>query len=177
MTADRQDGFQGPIEVRLENLPPGFSAPITSIPAGDDHFRVQGSIWVHQDCTLYTVMPHMHMLGREIKVTMVPPEGSARTLVAIKDWEYNWQETYLFKEAIPVKAGTRFDIEAFYDNSAKNPSNPYQPPRRVFLGEQTTNEMCFGFLGATSDQPGRIRFDRKGPAPSMKETAKSAETK
>jgi hypothetical protein len=31
--ADRRDEFEGPIEVRLENLPPGFSAPATTIPA------------------------------------------------------------------------------------------------------------------------------------------------
>jgi hypothetical protein len=32
VNADRRDEFDGPIEVRLENLPPGFSAPSTTIP-------------------------------------------------------------------------------------------------------------------------------------------------
>lgn len=35
VTADRLDGFDGSIAVRLENLPPGFSAPPTTIPAGE----------------------------------------------------------------------------------------------------------------------------------------------
>jgi WD40 repeat protein len=35
-TADRIDDFDGPIEVRLENLPAGFSAPPTTIPAGEN---------------------------------------------------------------------------------------------------------------------------------------------
>jgi hypothetical protein len=34
-TAERIDGFDGAIDVRLENLPPGFSAPATTIPAGE----------------------------------------------------------------------------------------------------------------------------------------------
>jgi hypothetical protein len=34
--ADRIDGFDGAIDVRLENLPPGFSAPATTIPAGEN---------------------------------------------------------------------------------------------------------------------------------------------
>ncbi|HEV3143999.1 MAG TPA: WD40 repeat domain-containing protein [Gemmataceae bacterium] len=34
VTADRFDEFDGPIQVRLENLPPGFSAPPTFIEAG-----------------------------------------------------------------------------------------------------------------------------------------------
>jgi hypothetical protein len=36
VSADRSDGFDGEIAVRLENLPKGFSAPATSIPAGED---------------------------------------------------------------------------------------------------------------------------------------------
>jgi hypothetical protein len=35
VTADRSDGYDGPIDVRLENLPAGFSAPPTAIPAGE----------------------------------------------------------------------------------------------------------------------------------------------
>jgi hypothetical protein len=29
----------------------------------------------------------------------------------------------------------------------------------VFVGLETKNEMCVGFLGVTGDKPGRIRFD------------------
>jgi hypothetical protein len=36
VSADRIDDYEGPIAVRLENLPPGFSAPATTIPAGED---------------------------------------------------------------------------------------------------------------------------------------------
>jgi peroxiredoxin len=129
-----------------------------SIPAGDEDYRVRGSIWAAQECTLHTVTPHMHLLGKKIKITMTPPGGAASTLVGIDQWDYNWQETYYFKEPIRVPAETRFDVEAVYDNSAKNPNNPFSPPRRVRFGEQTTHEMCFGFLGATVDKPGAIGF-------------------
>jgi hypothetical protein len=36
VTADRSDDYDGPIAVHLENLPPGFSAPATAIPAGEE---------------------------------------------------------------------------------------------------------------------------------------------
>jgi len=36
INADRRDEFDGPIEVWLENLPPGFSAPATTIPAHEN---------------------------------------------------------------------------------------------------------------------------------------------
>ena len=32
--------------------------------------------------TLHSVMPHMHMLGKKIKVTMTPPDGKPQTLLA-----------------------------------------------------------------------------------------------
>jgi WD40 repeat protein len=35
VTAERADGFDGVIDLKLENLPPGFSAPATTIPAGE----------------------------------------------------------------------------------------------------------------------------------------------
>jgi len=34
VTADRVDGYDGPIQIRLQNLPPGFHAPSTDIAAG-----------------------------------------------------------------------------------------------------------------------------------------------
>ena len=130
------------------------------IPPGKDRFRVEGELEVLQECKLYSVMPHMHMLGREIKVTLTPPEGKKTTLVAVKDWEYNWQESYFFKEPIAVKPGTRVEVEAIYDNSDGNPNNPFSPPRWVKFGDQTTDEMCYIFLGATSETPGAIEVRR-----------------
>ncbi|HWG47723.1 MAG TPA: redoxin domain-containing protein [Gemmataceae bacterium] len=140
------------------------------VPPGNEHFRVHGGLEVQQECKLYSVMPHMHMLGREVKVTLTPPGGQALTLVAIKDWDYNWQETYFLKEPIAIKPGTRLEVEAIYDNSGKNPNNPNKPPRWVKFGEQTTDEMCYIFLGATSDTPGRIKVRRDG----QREKAKPA---
>jgi peroxiredoxin len=130
------------------------------VPAGQQQFKVTGSLPpLAQDIVLHSVMPHMHMLGKEIKVTARPLEGPPQTLIAIKEWEYNWQETYFLKTPLLLKTGTKLEVEAIYDNSADNPNNPFSPPRPVRFGEQTDNEMCFVFLGATSDTPGRLRFE------------------
>jgi peroxiredoxin len=122
-----------------------------AIPANNDKFQVTGTAQAIEDCTVYSIMPHMHLVGRSIKVTMKPPEGETKTLLEIKDWDYNWQETYFLKQPLKVKAGTTFRVEAIYDNSAKNVNNPNDPPKDVIIGEQSTNEMCFVFIGATSD--------------------------
>src|SRR5262249_9589011 len=126
-----------------------------TIPAGAERHTLRGKLWATEDLTLYSVMPHMHLLGKEVKVTLTSPDGAARTLLAIKEWDYNWQETYFFKQPLHGKAGTRLEVEAMYDNSAANPNNPNAPPRPVRFGEQTTNEMCFVFLGGVSARPGQ----------------------
>ena len=78
---------------------------------------------------------------------------------------------YFLKEPIQVKAGTKFHVEAYYDNSDKNPFNPFSPPRRVTVGEQTTNEMCFVVLGGYSGA-GRI-LPMSPLNPNKKETPKA----
>ena len=132
------------------------------IPANDSHYTVKGQIEVQEDCTLHSVMHHMHMLGKSAKIVVEPPDGKPFTLLEIKDWDYNWQETYWLKEPIKLKKGTKLSVEAVYDNSDKNPLNPFNPPKFVRFGEQTDNEMCFVFLGATKETPGRIRFTLSG---------------
>jgi peroxiredoxin len=128
----------------------------SAIPAGDAKFVVKGTAYVTEDMTLHHIMPHMHMLGKQIKVTMVPPEGDPVLLFDIKSWDYNWQETYYFKAPVQMKNGTRLELEAVYDNSAGNPNNPFSPPQAVTFGEQTFNEMCFVFFGGTSQRAGTM---------------------
>jgi peroxiredoxin len=126
-----------------------------AIPPGKADYRLSGDMWATGDFQLHSIMPHMHRLGKEIRVSMTPPEGPETTLIAIKNWDYNWQETYFFKQPVAIKTGTRLHVEAVYDNSSGNPNNPFSPPRRVTYGEQTTDEMCFVFLGGLTPAPAR----------------------
>jgi len=143
------------IENRYHALVVSGFGLLQAIPPGKSDYKTKGAGIVNGDCTIYSVMPHMHLLGKTVKVTLTPPDGTAQTLVEIDDWDYNWQETYWLKKPLDVKAGTKIEIEAVFDNSDKNPNNPSNPPGIVFIGEQTTNEMLFGFLGATSNTPGK----------------------
>jgi hypothetical protein len=130
--------------------------PFETIPAGKAEFVVRGRVVTEQECTIYSILPHMHMLGKNVKVTMTPPNGKQQVLVHIPDWDYNWQESYFFKDPIPVKTGTLFEVTATFDNGASNPNNPFNPPRLVKRGDQTTDEMLFGFIRATSETPGAL---------------------
>jgi hypothetical protein len=131
--------------VVIEGLSPG-----QSIPAGVARHTVRRSVWLHTSCNLHSVMPHMHLLGKSVKVILTLPGGKPRPLVDIPEWDYRWQETYWFKKPILAPAGSKLEVVGVFDNSAGNPNNPNDPPRRVAMGDQTTDEMLYAFLGATS---------------------------
>lgn len=123
------------------------------IPAGDARHKVTDQFTLPADITLVAIGPHMHLLGREMKVTATLPDGRTRPLIWINDWDFNWQGAYQFRDAVALPKGTRIDIEAHYDNTSDNPSNPRNPPLEVRYGEQTTDEMCLCSLHFYADTP------------------------
>ena len=47
----------------------------------------------------------------------------------------------LFSQPVMLPKGARIDVRIQYDNSADNPRNPNQPPKRVRWGEESFSEM------------------------------------
>lgn len=118
---------------------------------GEKRQEVKASLTVPADVHVHTMFPHMHLLGREMKVTATLPDGTVKPLIWVNDWDFNWQETYEYREPIALPRGTRLDMTAYYDNTDSNPRQLLHPPKLIRFGEQTTDEMCFAFLGLTFD--------------------------
>ena len=123
------------------------------IPAGDAHYVVKTAVSLPRDVDLFSITPHAHYLGKDMKATAVLPDGTTKPLIWIKDWDFNWQGQYRYKEPIHLPQGTRIELEYTYDNSDKNPHNPSHPPVQVTWGEETRNEMAVLFLGVVLPSP------------------------
>jgi mono/diheme cytochrome c family protein len=130
------------------------------IPPGAERHAVRASFDVTSNITAWAIVPHMHLLGREMKVSATLPDGSVTPLVWITDWDFHWQETYFFKEPLNLPQGTRVELVAYYDNSEKNPHNPNWPPQLVRWGEETTDEMCLAVIAVTVDSEDLAGDDR-----------------
>ncbi|NUL83264.1 MAG: redoxin family protein [Armatimonadetes bacterium] len=117
------------------------------IPPGAKNHIVTAQWTAPQDVDLVAITPHMHLIGKSMKVTAKAPNSDKEIpLIYIKDWDFKWQDTYRYKENIRLPKGTVVTASAVYDNSADNPRNPSNPPKWVGWGEKTTDEMCIAFL-------------------------------
>jgi WD40 repeat protein len=72
VNCDRLDGYEGPVEVRLENLPPGFSAPATTVPAGEQStafalFAEANAAAPAKDAAPLKLVARAAIDGREVK--------------------------------------------------------------------------------------------------------------
>jgi peroxiredoxin len=169
---------KGPVEKPWQTVILAGLNGTERIPAGESHFVAKGSVYLHREAVLHSVLPHMHLLGKNVKVTMTPPGGDPVVLIDIPAWDYKWQETYWFKEPIHAKVGTKLEIEAVFDNSADNPNNPTLPPKTVKVGEETTDEMLYAFFGATSPKSPSERIRSYAlPPPEMGTAAPPAKGK
>ncbi len=136
------------------------------IPAGAAHCHVRASSQrLPADVHVMGISPHMHNLGKQIRVVAVDPTGRrVAPLITIKDWDFNWQGAYEFERPIRLPKGSRFRVEAVYDNSAENPNNPNDPPKEVKWGEGTNDEMCLVTVQVFTDTVEDLQQIAKMPA-------------
>ncbi len=122
------------------------------IAAGENDYQRSTSYTLPKDVIMVGVVPHMHLLGKTMRVTATLPDTTVKTLIDIKNWNYNWQDEYYYERPFKLPAGTRLDVEAVFDNSDSNPSNPSSPPKRVTWGDGTKDEMLFCFFLLSSEK-------------------------
>lgn len=123
-------------------LPPKFGALAgVNIPAGDAHYSVKDSFDIPVDVEAFGVSAHAHYLGKQMHMKAIAPDGAELELMRIDNWDFNWQEGYLFSKPIHLKAGTRIEAEVVWDNSEENLFNPNSPPKRVRWGPFSYDEM------------------------------------
>ncbi|WP_233216419.1 redoxin domain-containing protein [Blastopirellula marina] len=123
------------------------------IPPGESNYVAKATYKLPTQLTMLSCIPHMHLLGQEMTVTAKLPDGSTKQLIHVPQWDFNWQDEYMYSDPFTLPAGTVLNVVARYDNSSENPSNPSFPPERVTFGEQTTDEMLYCFFLVAVDDP------------------------
>jgi len=76
-----------------------------------------------------------------MKAFAIQPKGDTIPLIYIPEWDFNWQEFYVPEKLIFIPEKSEIVVQATFDNTSDNPSNPTNPPKRVISGANTTDEM------------------------------------
>ena len=137
------------------------SKAMLPLPLVNQSFAIPPGAKAHQVTARFTatgfagkilgISPHMHLLGKQIKVEMTQPGQPTQCLVNIPSWDFNWQGSYLYQNPIPFASNSRVDLTCVFDNSLDNPFQPNNPPKTVRWGEETTDEMALAFIAFTLD--------------------------
>ncbi len=104
--------------------------------------------------SMFSIAPHMHLLGKEFKIYAVTPSNDTVPLVHIPAWDFKWQLLYNFPCYVILPQGTVIYSEATYDNTTNNPNNPNNPPQNVGYGESSYDEMDKYFMNLLTYKPG-----------------------
>ena len=167
--SDEAEVIRARIGLHFADAPPAQQPSIIllgsntiDIPAGATEYTITDEYTLPVAVDALGLYPHAHYLAQEMIAYAILPDGATRNLLHIRDWDFNWQDEYRFATPVRLPAGTRLGMRYTYDNSARNPQNPNDPPRRVVHGPNSTDEMgdlVVQVLAASADDRERLERD------------------
>jgi hypothetical protein len=97
--------------------------------------------------------PHMHLLGRSLKMTLNPGRADARTILDVPNYNFDDQSATYLKTPIAVNPGDTIRVECTFDPTLRQkiPQLMSLEPRYVTWGEGSSDEMCLGVLSGTTN--------------------------
>lgn len=115
---------------------------------------------------MFIMQPHQHYVGTRLELRIhrtAPPIGEpADECLINSDWNFDWQRTYQYDVPIvelpTVGPGDEIEVKCTYNNTISNPfveralaDQGLSAPIDVFIGEETTDEMCLGLVGLITE--------------------------
>jgi hypothetical protein len=122
------------------------------IPAGSEAYSIDATKTIRSDIHILSCWPHMHYLGKEMKVWATLPDGGIKPIVWVPNYDFHWQQVYELAEPLSLPKGSQIKLVAVYDNSTNNPENPFQRPRDIRFGQRADDEMCYFYYYYTMDE-------------------------
>jgi hypothetical protein len=122
-----------------------------AIPPGDADYKVESEFEFGAETKIVSLMPHMHLRGKDFQFTAIYPTGETQTLLKVPHYSFSWQLVYYPTADIVMPKGAKLHCVAHYDNSANNKFNP-DPTKEVRYGDQSWEEMMFGFFEVAIDK-------------------------
>lgn len=139
--------FADPKDVKKEVIVSSAINAVFQIPPGEHDHPVQARYIFRRDSNLLSLMPHMHLRGKDFQYEALYPDGSREMILSVPNYDFGWQTSYRLTEPKFMPRGTVLQCAAHFDNSEDNLNNP-DPSLTVGWGDQTWDEMMIGFFEA-----------------------------
>ena len=111
------------------------------IAPGEHDYKITDSYVLPVDVEVHGVQPHAHYRATDVEGFATLPDGTTKGLIHIRDWDFDWQDTYRYVKPVALPRGTTLTMQYTYDNSETNRHNPQRPPQRVRWGQNSSDEM------------------------------------
>jgi len=99
------------------------------IPVGAEPHPFKAYLTLQNDSEAIAIRPCVNPLIVSLQATVYRPDGSREVLIWTRGYQSDWEPTYYFKRTVPLPAGTRVEVIAYFDNSEDNQNNPNNPPK------------------------------------------------
>ena len=134
-----------------------FEATGINALCGQDPFRPTPSLTsrcdkvINRSFNVIAAAPHMHLLGRSLKLTLNPGTSGEKTILNVTNYNFDDQSSTVLKKPIAVKAGDTIRVECTFDPTLRQkiPQLKSLAPRYITWGEGSSDEMCLGVIAAT----------------------------
>ena len=156
-------GVTGPLcdrKAELADLSKRFGPYITAFDAGVE--RICGEdpanppLGVTTSCTwrvgqagyIVRAAPHMHLLGKALKITLNPGTPQAKTVLDVPDYNFDYQAATDNSPWLKVGPGDRLQVSCTYNPKLAQelPELRRLAPHFVTWGDGTSDEMCLGLV-------------------------------
>ena len=101
---------------------------------------------VRQAGYIVRAAPHMHLLGKSLKITLNPGTAAAKTVLNVPKYDFDNQAAHDITPWVKVARGDRLQVTCTYNPKLAQelPALRQLPPHFVTWGDGTSDEMCLG---------------------------------
>lgn len=125
---------------QIKQIP--ITDPDAIIPASAELQRFKKSITIQDDAEAIAIRPRVHPLVASVQATAFRPDGTQEILLWTRGYQFDWQQTYSFKQPVALPKGTRVEVIAYFDNSDSNTKNPNDPAKPVRWDDLARDPIC-----------------------------------
>lgn len=102
-----------------------INAPKTRVPADVERHRIVASYTFPEATEALAIRPLLFPLAKSIEAVAHRPDGTTEVLIWVKNYRFDWQPAYYFKNPVILPKDTRIDVTAYLDSAENNGQNSH----------------------------------------------------